>query len=76
MEIHLLSLGEIFPTGRGHFLDQPCGQTTGHTGYYRVSNERYGHYLFTDTPKFSEGQAVRILQPLKVKHFFKKLKML
>ena len=42
------------------------------TGYQIGS---YGHNLFTDTPKFSEGQAVRILQPLKVKLFFKKLKM-
>ena len=47
-----------------------CDQTSGHTGYYWVPNERYGHYLSTDTPKFTVGQVVQILQPLKVQHFF------
>ena len=33
MEIHLLSLRGIFPTGWGQFLEQPCDQTG--LGYVR-----------------------------------------
>ena len=76
MEIHLLSARGNFCTTGGQFGELPCDQTSGHTGYHSVSNERYGHYLSTNTPKFSVGQVVWILPPLKVKHFFKKLKML
>ena len=76
MEIHLLSARGNFCTTGGQFCELPCDQTSGHTGYYGVSNERYGHYLSTDTPQFSVGFVVCILEPSKVKHFFKKLKML
>ena len=76
MEIHLLSARVNICTTGGQFCELPCDQTSGHTGYYKVSNERYGHYLSTDNPMFPVGSVVWILQPLKVKHFFQKLKML
>ena len=42
-----------------------CDQIIGH---------QLSHHLSTDTPKFTVGQVVQILQPLKVQHFFKILK--
>ena len=30
-----------------------CGQTSGHTSYFEVSNERYIHYLSHDAPWFN-----------------------
>ena len=32
------------------FLRPHCGQTSEHTSYSKVSNERYVHYLSNDTP--------------------------
>ena len=38
----------------------------------RFINERYGHYLSTDTPFITVGQVFSILQTLNVKHFLPK----
>ena len=71
-------ISSFFLGGGGHgrptFLWPFCDQIIGHTGYYYVSNERCGHHLSTDTPLFSVGKVVWILQPLKVQHFFRILK--
>ena len=54
---------------KADFSGAICDQIIGHTGYYQWfinTNERYGHYLSTDNPKFTVQ-----IQALKVKHFFK-----
>ena len=40
------------------FLRLNCGQTNEHTSYFKVSNERYVHYLSNDTPEFNFDQMI------------------
>ena len=54
-----------------YFSQAICDQTSGHTKYHKVPNERYGQDLSTDTPYTYGDQVVWIIQPLKVKCFFK-----
>ena len=57
-----------------YFSQAICDQTSGHTKYHKVPKERYGQDLSTDTLKTHVGQVVWVIQPLKVKCFFKMFK--
>ena len=63
--LNMLATGHVGPTIRIFDVTQPLS--------FAVFN-RVEHYLSTDTPKFTVGQVVQILQSLKVQHFFNILK--
>ena len=76
MEIHLIYGRGNFCIIGGQFCELTCDQTSFHTVYNEVSNERYRHYIFAGTPKFSVHTVFWIVQIPKVKYIFKKLGML
>ena len=57
-----------------YFSQAISDQTSGHTKYHKVPNERYGQDLSTDTPYTHVGQVVWVTKPLIVKCFFKMFK--
>ena len=52
------------------FLRPHCGQTSRHTWYYKVSNERYIHYLSNDIPYFDSDWTVWSQRHAKVGWFW------
>ena len=52
-----------------------CDQTSGQTGYYKVTNERYGYIIQPITLWVNlTGQVMWKIQPLKVKHDYRNAK--
>ena len=44
-----------------YFSRAICDQTSGHTKYHKVPNERYGQDLSTDAPYTHVGQVVWVI---------------
>ena len=68
----------IFPQNKSSFQSNPVTKplVTPSTTRHQMKGMDIGHHLSDDTPQLSVGLVVWILQPLKVKHFFKMLEML
>ena len=68
---------EIFQQNKSSFQSNPVTKplVTQSTTRHQMKGMDIGHHLSDDTPQLSVGLVVWILQPLKVKHFFKMLEM-